>query len=79
MYMHCQASHLLRNKFRLWRDVLRHGTDTSHCCVLAGTLVSLYSAACEDKEIFAKFLDHGLKVVLDFDQVSPFITCVFTG
>jgi hypothetical protein len=46
--------------------------------VLAGTLVSLHSAACEDEEIFAQFLKHGLKVVVDFDQVSPFITCVFT-
>jgi hypothetical protein len=77
--MHCQADHLLRNKFVLWRDVLRHGSDTSYCCVLADTLVSLYSAACEDKEKFEKFLKHGLKIVLGFDQVSPFISCVFTG
>jgi len=63
--------------FTLRRDVLRYGTGTTHCCVLAGTLVSLYSAACEDKEIFAQLLKHGLKVALDFDQA--FIACLFTG
>lgn len=78
-YMHCQDSHLLRKKFTQWREVLRHGKGTSHCCVLAGTLLSLYSAACEDKNIFAQFLKRGLKAVLDFGQVSSSITDVFTA